>query len=119
MALLLGLAMLPAGAIAMQVGLNALEARQSAYEEALGRRALQAMDSERRAFDEVREMLRVVAATPDLSSIAVNDCANWLSGVLSRYRDLSGLTVTSEDGAVICTGPIAAPAGFRARSAVR
>ncbi len=119
MALLLGLAMLPAGAIAMQVGLNALEARQSAYEEALGRRALQAMDSERRTFDEVREMLRVVAATPDLLEIATNDCANWLGGVLERYRDLSGLTVTSEDGAVICTGPVQAPPGFRARSAVR
>lgn len=119
MALLLGLAMLPAGAIAMQVGLNALEARQSAYEEALGRRALQAMDSERRTFDEVREMLRVVAATPDLPAIAASDCANWVDGVLARYRDLAGLSVTSEDGAVICTGPIEAPPGYRARSPVR
>jgi two-component sensor histidine kinase len=119
MALLLGLAMLPAGAIAMQVGLNALAARQAAYEEALGRRALQAMDVERRTFDEIREMLRVVASTPDLQEIAANDCANWVNGVLTRYTDLAGLTVTTEDGAVVCTGPVQAPAGFRARSAVR
>ena len=50
-ALLLGLAMLPAGAIAMQVGFNAAAARQAAYEETLGRRALESIAVERRTID--------------------------------------------------------------------
>ena len=45
-ALLLGLAMLPAGAIATQVGLNAVASSQSAYEESLSRQALQSLSVE-------------------------------------------------------------------------
>lgn len=119
MALLLGLAMLPAGAIAMQVGLNALEARQAAFEQTLGRRALQAMDSERRVFDEIREMLRVVASTPDLQTIASRDCANWANGVLARYSDLAGLSVTTDAGMVVCAAPRQPDRNFRVRSPVR
>lgn len=119
MALLLALAMLPAGAIAMQVGLNALEARQAAYEEALGRRALVAMDVERRTFDEIREMLRVLASTPELQRIAAEDCSNWITGVLDRYRDLAALSISNENGAMVCAGPMQPAAGFRARSETR
>lgn len=119
MALLLGLAMLPAGAIAMQVGLNALEARQAAYEEALGRRALQAADAERRTFDEIREMLRVIAATPELQRLAAEDCSNWVSSMLARYSDLVALSITTEDGAFVCTGPFQPAPGVRASSTVR
>ena len=91
MALLLGLAMLPAGAIAMQVGLNAVAARQAAYEETLGRRALQSISVERGAIDEVREMLRVLATTPALQQIEAGDCRDWLSDVVARYPYLAAI----------------------------
>jgi hypothetical protein len=73
MALLLGVAMLPAGAIAMQVGLNAAAARQAAYEQTLGRRAMQSIAFERGAIDEVREMLRVLSTTPSLQQVGSGD----------------------------------------------
>ncbi len=113
MALLLGLAMLPAGAIAMQVGLNALEARQAAFEQSLGRRALEAMDMERRFFDETRQMLRVMAATSDVTRAGAEACNTWLADVLARYPEVAALGVTRENGEILCAAP-EAPAGVSA-----
>ena len=119
MALLLGLAMLPAGAIAMQVGLNAVAARQSAYEESLGRRALQSLSVERSTIDEMREMLRVLAAAPSMQEIQAGDCREWLGDVVARYPYLKTIAVTDESGAVECSMPVVRH-GFRTGpSAVR
>jgi two-component sensor histidine kinase len=113
MALLLGLAMLPAGAIAMQVGLNAVAARQAAFEETLGRRALQSISVERGAIDELRELLRVMASSPELRESRAGDCREWLSGVVARYQNLAAIAVTNEQGVVRCSLPAVEP-GFRA-----
>jgi two-component sensor histidine kinase len=113
MALLLGLAMLPAGAIAMQVGLNAVAARQAAYEETLSRRALQSISVERSTIDEVREMLRVLATSPAMQQIETGDCREWLGSVMARYPYLASIGVTDNAGAVLCSVPVA-PAHFRA-----
>lgn len=114
MALLLGLAMLPAGAIAMQVGLNAVSARQAAYEETLGRRALQAITVERSAIDELRELLRVLASSPELREVNAGDCRAWLGAVAQRYRNLATIAVTTENREIRCSIP-QAPADFRAQ----
>ncbi|MFZ2031362.1 MAG: histidine kinase dimerization/phosphoacceptor domain -containing protein [Vitreimonas sp.] len=119
MALLLGLAMLPAGAIAMQVGLNAVAARQAAFEETLGRRALQSIAVERGTIDEVREMLRVLATSPAMQQIQRGDCREWLNSVKQRYSYLASIGVSDNSGEVLCSVPLA-PAHFRApRSVVR
>ncbi len=104
-ALLLGLAMLPAGAIAMQVGFNAAAATQAAYEENLSRRALESIGAERRTIDELREMLRVLATTPQLQQIASGDCREWLSDIRDRYTYIASLSVTTDDGVVRCSFP--------------
>ncbi|HYD88027.1 MAG TPA: histidine kinase dimerization/phosphoacceptor domain -containing protein [Vitreimonas sp.] len=113
MALLLGLAMLPAGAIAMQVGLNGVAARQAAYEESLGRQALQSISVEKGVIDEVREMMRVLATTPALPQIEAGDCRQWLGEVVARYPYVASIAVTDENRAVRCSYP-QAPAGLRA-----
>ncbi|MGH6951486.1 MAG: cache domain-containing protein, partial [Vitreimonas sp.] len=112
MALLLGLAMLPAGAIATQFGLNAVAARQAAYEESLSLRALQSLSVERRTVGEVREIMRVLATTPALQQIEVGDCREWLGEVAARYPYIAALAVTDESGRVLCSFP-AAPPGTR------
>jgi two-component sensor histidine kinase len=104
-ALLLALAMLPAGAIAMQVGFNAAAARQSAYEETLGRRALESIAAERRTIDELREMLRVLATTPALPQIEAGDCNDWLSEIRARYAYIASIAVSTEDGRILCSVP--------------
>lgn len=105
MALLLGLAMLPAGAIAMQVGLNAVAARQQAAQEELGRRALQSITEERQTIDQMREMLRVLASSPELRDSGAPDCREWLNGVVARYRSLAGISVLSDDRMIRCSVP--------------
>jgi len=104
-ALLLGLAMLPAGAIAMQVGFNAASARQAAYQETLSRRAIESIASERRTIDELREMLRVLATTPSLQQIEAGDCRDWLSEISARYPYIASISVTSDDGQLYCSVP--------------
>lgn len=113
MALLLGLAMLPAGAIAMQVGLNAVDARQAAFEEALGRRALQSISTEASTIDGLREMLGVLASSPELRTAGARDCRDWLDAVATRYPNLSSIGVTTNDHLIRCSIPTAPP-GFRA-----
>lgn len=105
MALLLGLAMLPAGAIAMQVGLNAVNAREAAYEQELGRRALQSISVERGAIDEVREMVRVLATTPALQQIETGDCRAWLGDVVAQYPYVAALAVSDDERRVLCSVP--------------
>lgn len=112
MALLLGLAMLPAGAIATQVGLNGVAARQSAYEESLSRRALQSISVESGVIDEMREMLRVLATAPAVQQIQSRDCRQWLGEVSNRYPYIAAISVTDADGAVLCSYPTAS-AGAR------
>ena len=104
-ALLLGLAMLPAGAIAMQVGFNAAAARQAAYEEALSRRAVESIATERRTIDELREMLRVVATTPALQRLETESCADWLSEIMARYPYIAAIAVTTNSGQILCSMP--------------
>jgi len=112
MALLLGLAMLPAGAIAMQVGLNAVAARQAAHEETLSRRALQSISVESGVIEEVREMMRVMATTPSLQQIEAGDCRQWLGEVAARYPYVAAIGVSDESGRLLCSYPTAPP-GFR------
>ncbi|MGD9979131.1 MAG: sensor histidine kinase [Hyphomonadaceae bacterium] len=89
----------------MQVGFNAAAARQAAYEEALGRRALESIAIERRVIDETREMLRVLAATPALQQIESGDCNDWLSEIGARYPYIASIDVTTEDGRILCSVP--------------
>lgn len=113
MALLLGLAMLPAGAIAMQVGLAAVSTRQAAYEEALGRRALESVAPARATVDELREMMRVLSTTPQLPQIAAGDCRQWLGEIARRYAYVNAISVSNDRGDVLCSVPTA-PSGMRA-----
>jgi two-component sensor histidine kinase len=106
--------MLPAGAIAMQVGFNAASARQAAYQENLSRRAVEGIATERRTIDELREMLRVLATTPALQQMALQqieaaDCRDWLSEIQARYNYVSAISVTSDEGLVLCSVPAVGP----------
>lgn len=119
MALLLGMAMLPAGGIAMQVGLNSIAAHQAAIEETISRRALESLQVERDVVDETRELLRVLATSPALRNLETGPCRTWLREVVTEYDYVATLAVSTQDGEVVCSIP-EAPSDFRApRSAVR
>ena len=114
MALLLGVAMLPAGAIAMQLGFNAISARQAAYEDTLASRTMETIAPERAIVDQVRQILRVLAASPDFQRARAGDCRAWLGGVAEEYNFVASIAGSSEDGRVLCSVP-QAPPNFRAQ----
>ena len=91
----------------MQVGFNAAAVRQSAYEEGLSRRALESIATERRTIDELREMLRVLATTPALQQIAAGDCRDWLSEISTRYPYIASISISNDDGVLLCSVPAA------------
>lgn len=105
MAVLLGLAMLPAGAIAMQVGLNAVHTEQAAIQQDLSRRAVQSMEAEKGAIDELREMLRVLATSPPLQQIERGDCRDWLSEIRAEYDFVAAIAVLGENRVIRCSIP--------------
>lgn len=113
MVLLLGLAMLPAGGIAMQVGLNAVAARQAAIEETMSRRALESLEVERDLVDNTRQLLRVLATSPALQALERNACRDWLREVVSEYNYVATISVSTDDGRVVCSIPDT-PEGFSA-----
>lgn len=119
MALLLGVAMLPAGAIAMQVGLDTVSVRQAVFEESLGRRALQSMEVERGTINEIRELVRVLATSPALQQAEIRNCRQWLGGVVAEYEYLASISVSTEDGHILCSVPQVAPGFSVSRSALR
>jgi two-component sensor histidine kinase len=113
MALLLGMAMLPAGGIAMQVGLNAVSAHQAAIEETMSRRALESLEVERDVVDQTRELLRVLATSPALQALEPSTCRTWLRDVVAEYDYVATISVTMDDGRIVCSIP-EAPLGFTA-----
>lgn len=125
MAVLLGLAMLPAGAIAMQVGLNAVHTEQAAIQQDLSRRAVQSMEAEKGTIDELREMLRVLATSPPLQQIERGDCRDWLSEVRAEYDFVAAIAVIGEGGVIRCSipevprGTLSAATELRQRASAR
>ncbi len=114
MAALLGIAMLPAGAIAMQVGFNAVSVRQAAYADTLTRRALQSIAPERAIVEQFRSVLRVLATSPDLQRAGSADCSRWLTGVAAEYPFVASIGVTTDDGRILCSIPAAPSPLYRA-----
>ena len=106
MALLLGLAMLPAGAIAMQAGANAVAVRQAAIEEQLERRALDSIRPEQKLIGELRELLRVLATAPALQApLGAQECRAWMDEVFAEYPYISALALMERDGRLRCSRP--------------
>src|SRR5262249_603541 len=98
MAVLLGLAMLPAGAIAMQIGLHAVAVQQGAFQENLSRRAVQSIDQERALIDQQRELVRVLSASPALQEARAGNCHDWFVSVMEEYSSIASIAVTTNDG---------------------
>lgn len=109
MALLLALAMVPAGGLAMQAGLSAVAVREASFDETLVSRALQAIDDERRVVGETRELLRVLASAPALRRIDRAVCSEWLANIAARHPYIAALSLTGEDDSVLCSAPPAPP----------
>ncbi|MGE3143623.1 MAG: sensor histidine kinase [Hyphomonadaceae bacterium] len=103
MALLLAIAFLPAGAIAMHAGLSALAARQASIQEAVGAAELQSMATARDGVTQLREAARTLAVNADLFTDNHRLCRNILANTVARIRGEAAATVLDSEARIVCS----------------
>ncbi len=117
LALFLALALLPAGAIAIQTGVNTAASRSLALADNTAASAQAAAHDGERLFSEMADVLRVLATARGMFSAPQADCQRALTALSSQYRDLGSIALMDRTGLIRCRAPVASP-GLRARSNV-
>ena len=103
LAALIGLAFLPAGVVAMQSGLAAVDERQSVLQQSLGAEEALVIGEVRQEMTQVREMARSLAANADLFAAERSACSDILTQMAARFPDEALLTLIGADGRVVCS----------------
>jgi two-component system, sensor histidine kinase PdtaS len=101
-ALLLALAFLPAGGVALQAGMTSLAARQAAVQETAGTAELQAMGDAREKVTQLREVARTLAANAYLFASDRRLCRQTLLGFVEEFPELAVVSVLDRQGVVEC-----------------
>jgi two-component sensor histidine kinase len=102
LAALLGLAFLPAGAVAVQAGMTAEAERQGAMQQAIGADEIAAMTDVRDQIISMREITRSLAANADLFADNRVRCQATLERIGEQYEDLTVLSVLNGEGVTVC-----------------
>lgn len=102
LAALLGLAFLPAGAVAVQAGMTAEAERRVALQQAIGAREVAAMTDVRDEIISMREITRSLAANADLFADNRARCQATLERIGEQYETLTVLSVLDANGDVVC-----------------
>lgn len=101
MAALLGLAFLPAGAVAVQAGLAAEAERRAALQQALAAEEIAALAGIRDEIIRMREVSRSLAANADLFVDNRARCQATFARVNAQYEDMT-LSVVDDAGEIVC-----------------
>lgn len=107
LALFLALALLPAGAIAIQTGVNTAASRSQVVSERNFRDAQALAADFSGAVSEMGDVLRVLATAQSLQPDGA-ECAARLSSLARQYRQLSSISLLEADGRIRCSAPEAA-----------
>jgi two-component sensor histidine kinase len=102
LAALLGLAFLPAGAVAGQAGLTAEAERRGALQQSVGAEEIAAMTGVRDQIISMREVSRSLAANANLFADNRVRCQSTLERIGAQYDDRIVLGVLNGDGDVVC-----------------
>jgi two-component sensor histidine kinase len=102
LAALLGLAFLPAGAVAVQAGMTAEAERRGALQQSIGAEEIAAMIDVRDQIIAMREMARSLAANADLFADNRVRCQSTLERIGRQYQDLTVLSVLNGEGMIVC-----------------
>ncbi len=102
LAILLGLAFLPAGAVAVQAGMTAEAERRAAVQQAIGAQEIAAMSAVRDEIISMREITRSLAANAELFADNRARCQSTLERAGAEYTDLTVLSVIDPDGNIVC-----------------
>jgi two-component sensor histidine kinase len=102
LAALLGLAFLPAGAVAVQAGMTAEAERRAAIQQAIGAEEIAAMTDVRDEIISMREVSRSLAANADLFADNRQRCQATLERIGEQYEALTVLSVLNAQGGIVC-----------------
>lgn len=102
LAALLGLAFLPAGAVAVQAGMTAEAERRAAIQQAIGAEEIAAMTAVRDQIIRMREITRSLAANADLFADNRARCQATLERIGEQYEALTVLSVINGAGDIVC-----------------
>ena len=102
LAALLGLAFLPAGAVAVQAGMTAEAERRAAIQQATGAEEIAAMTDVRDEIISMREVSRSLAANAELFADNRQRCQVTLERIGEQYEALTVLSVLNATGAIVC-----------------
>jgi two-component system, sensor histidine kinase PdtaS len=99
---LLGLAFLPAGAVAVQAGMTAEAERRAAVQQSIGADEIAAMSDVRDEIIRMREVARSLAANAELFADNRRRCQAAMERIGRQNDELAVLSVLARDGAVVC-----------------
>jgi two-component system, sensor histidine kinase PdtaS len=102
LAALLGLAFLPAGAVAVQAGMTAEAERRAAIQQAIGAEEIAAMTDVRDEIISMREVSRSLAANAELFADNRQRCQATLERIGEQYEALTILSVLNANGGIVC-----------------
>lgn len=102
LAALLGLAFLPAGAVAVQAGMTAEAERRVAIQQAIGADELATLNAARDEIIQMREITRSLAANADLFADNRARCQETLENIGREYPEDVVLSVLDADSNVLC-----------------
>jgi two-component sensor histidine kinase len=101
LAVLLGLAFLPAGAVAVQAGMTAEAERRVALQQSIGAEEIAAMTDVRDQIISLREVSRSLAANADLFADNRVRCQATVERVDAQYENVT-LSVLDAQGRIVC-----------------
>ena len=102
LAILLGLAFLPAGAVAVQAGMSAEAERRAAIQQTIGADELASVNALRDDIVQMRELARSLAANADLFADSQARCQTTLERIGGDYPDPTVLAVVNAESAIVC-----------------
>jgi two-component sensor histidine kinase len=109
MAVFLALALLPAGAIAIQIGLNTAASRSAALVQNTSADAAATVTEASAVFSEMSDVLRVLGAASDLRRGGAAACQTRLEDLTAEYQQFGAIAVMTADGHFRCSVPRTAP----------
>lgn len=117
LALFLALALLPAGAIAIQTGVNIAASRSAAVSDRAAADAQGAHNRVSAIVSEMADVLRVMSTARELRNVSPSACQRTLDELAETYRALGSIAMMDRGGFLRCSVP-EAPPGMRASSIV-
>jgi two-component sensor histidine kinase len=102
MALLFGVLLLPAGALAVHSGATGASLRIAAAQREVGAEVLRAMNAHRDKVTRLREIASTVAATTAISSLTGRACNSALSTLSNRFQEIEVVAIVDSGARISC-----------------